>query len=82
MLTVDDVADETQTDADTVRLWIRTGQLTASNVCRSPLAKKPRWRIRRADLEQFLASRQNRPPAVPTPRQSRRSVTSNVREFF
>jgi len=43
--------------------WIRTGELKASNVGRG---YQPRWRIKRVDLDAFLAGRN------PTPRQPKR----------
>ncbi len=51
LLTVADVADLLQVDEQTVRRWIRAGRLVAHN-----FGGKAGYRIRRADLEAFLAT--------------------------
>ncbi len=49
-LTVEDVAAELRVHADTVRTWIRTGELDAVDVGRE-------YRIYRADLDEFIKNR-------------------------
>ncbi len=51
LLTVADVADLLQVDEQTVRRWIRAGRLVGHN-----FGGKAGYRIRRADLEAFLAT--------------------------
>lgn len=52
-LTVPDVARELRTSEDTIRGWINSGQLKASNVG----TNRPRYIILREDLNTFLKSR-------------------------
>ncbi len=59
ILTVEEVAKETKTSQDTVRDWITSNQLKASNVG----TLRPRYLIQRDDLNRFLKSRQQDPPA-------------------
>ena len=61
-----------------VLTWIRNGELSAINVSES-MAGRPRWRIRREDLDRFLEARANRPPAKP---RRRRNVLGHITEFF
>jgi excisionase family DNA binding protein len=53
-LTVQQIADELQVTIDTVRNWIhlKKDPLTASKLGRD-------WRIKREDLDEFLAKRTN-----------------------
>ena len=46
----------------TVLGWIDRGELLASNISSS--RSRPRWRIAKSDLEEFLASRSNRAEEV------------------
>jgi hypothetical protein len=48
-----------------VRLWIRTGALKASNLNDN---RRPRWIIRRDDLDEFVQARQVEPQQRPTTR--------------
>jgi excisionase family DNA binding protein len=79
-LTVADVAAETATSVGTVLQWIASRQLVAINVSRSVRAKKPRWRIRRSDLDAFLAARTHTAPPPRAPRRSR--VPDDVLRFY
>lgn len=71
-----DVARLMECSPDTVREWIRSGQLRASNVASG---NRPRWKIKRSDLETFLQTRQANP--APAPRERRRN-NGDVTEFF
>lgn len=62
-----------------VALWIARGELIAVNVAEST-GGRPRWRIRRSDLETFLLRRQSQAPVVPIRR--RRRQDANVIKFF
>ena len=53
MLTVDDVAKELSVHPETVRQWIRDGELIALDISKE-------YRILRSDLNAFLASRRGR----------------------
>lgn len=53
--------------AEKVLTWIRNGDLRAVNVA-TTLGGRARWRIRRTDLEEFLAARENPPRVVRPPR--------------
>jgi excisionase family DNA binding protein len=59
LLTVDEVAEAVKVAATTVRMWIHSGQLHA---IRPGVGRGPgrTFRISRADLDQFLASVQQR----------------------
>ncbi|MBX3447951.1 MAG: helix-turn-helix domain-containing protein [Planctomycetaceae bacterium] len=63
-LTVQQIAEAKQVDIETVKYWIVSKQLAATNVCRTPGGKKPRWRILPEDFDAFLATRGNRPAAA------------------
>jgi excisionase family DNA binding protein len=78
MLTPPAVAERLGIDAHKVVAWIAAGQLMAVNV--SDGAKRPRWRITAAALEQFLLKRQSKPAA--TPPIKRRRQPAEVIEFF
>jgi excisionase family DNA binding protein len=60
---------------DTVRDWIRSGQLRAANVARG---SRPLWKIQRDDLDTFLESRNH----TAIPRAARRRVDPDIIEFF
>jgi excisionase family DNA binding protein len=56
------IADELGVDVQTVRRWIQSGKLKAFKPGKE-------YRIREADLEEFLAAREVRPKAVASPSQ-------------
>lgn len=65
LLTVEQVATELQVVPPTVRAWIHSGALLAS---RPGNGKKPgrKYRVRRADLEVFVASSRAHPTTEPS----------------
>ncbi len=48
-LTVEEIAQEMRVTDETVRRWLRSGQLAGLN-----LGRKAGWRIERTDLEDFI----------------------------
>jgi excisionase family DNA binding protein len=50
MLSVEDVADELEVNPETVRVWIRSGELVAISICKG-------YRISRTDLDDFIRRR-------------------------
>ena len=54
-----------------VLAWIRAGELSAADLSEHPGRGHARWRIARADLDEFLRSRQPTPKARPTKRRQR-----------
>ncbi len=54
LLTVKQVADIMSVDEKTVRNWIQRGDLRAVNIGRL----RPEYRIRPADLDEYMANRQ------------------------
>jgi excisionase family DNA binding protein len=50
-LTVDEIADRLKVHGNTVRLWIRSGELSAVNLGGSG------YRVARSDLDRFLEAR-------------------------
>jgi excisionase family DNA binding protein len=58
--------------------WIRRGDLTAVNLA-DHQATRPRFRISRKDLEQFLATRRQMPTA---PRQRKRPAVVIEKKYF
>jgi len=65
----DEVAKALSVSVETVKHWIRTGELSAFNVSRDRRSGKPRLRVRQCDLDAFLATR-----ATQKPTESRRPV--------
>jgi excisionase family DNA binding protein len=71
-LTVEQVAARLgKTKRDAIYMWISTGELKAVNLATSK-SSRPAWRIRQADLDQFLADRQVVVVPPPAPRVRRR----------
>jgi len=64
LLTVEQVASELQVMPPTVRAWIKSGALPAS---RPGNGKRPgrKYRVRRTDLQEFVAASRSRPTAEP-----------------
>ena len=78
-LTVKELCDRYGVSEHTVLGWIRSGQLRAINVGRSPGSKKPRWRITAEALEAFELVRTHNPPPPSTKRRKR---STQVIEFY
>jgi excisionase family DNA binding protein len=78
-LTPPAIAEEMGLRQSKVAGWIRSGELVAVNVAEHT-GGRPRWRIRRADLEAFLLRRQSQKPAEPIRR--RRRQDQDVIKFF
>jgi excisionase family DNA binding protein len=57
LLTVEEVALQLSVTQETVRRWLRAGDLPGVR-----LARKAGWRIRERDLEGFLMAHDNRQP--------------------
>ena len=55
-LTVSDIAETLSVDVETVRRWLRSGELRGVF-----LGRRGGYRIRESDLNAFLESRYNRP---------------------
>lgn len=72
ILSVPEIAAETGTSEDTIRSWITSRQLTASNVS---TGNRPRYLVRREHLNEFLQSRELQP--VTTVRRRRRQGSDN-----
>jgi excisionase family DNA binding protein len=53
MLTVEEIAEELRVHPETVRQWIRNGELIAIDISKE-------YRILRSDLDAFLAQRRGR----------------------
>lgn len=66
-LTPAELAREWRVDVHRVLTWIRAGQLPAANLASNPLGR-PRYRIARADADDFWRSRMVKPMPRP-PRQ-------------
>jgi excisionase family DNA binding protein len=75
LLTVAQIAEQVQVTPETVRRWIKTGQLRGHAVSR-----RLGFRVRRADLNEFLKLRDSTPLAVSAPeaRQPAISVLDRV----
>ena len=56
LLTVTEIAQRLKVGRDKVLGWIHYGHLRAANTAKGSLGR-PRWRIKPADLEDFLAGR-------------------------
>jgi excisionase family DNA binding protein len=78
--TVADLCERFGVGEHTVLGWIRSGELKAMNVGRSPGGKKPRWRISAEAVSDFELRRTPAPAAM-TP-QRRRRIASSVIKFF
>lgn len=62
LLTVAQIAEQIHMTPETIRRWIKTGQLPGHAVSR-----RAGFRVRRADLYEFLNLRNDTPPAVSAP---------------
>lgn len=72
------VCEQIGVSIETVLGWIHSGSLKASNISSS--SKRPRWRIAKTDLADFLESRSNQTTSVPS--SSRRRKTSKPRREY
>lgn len=79
MYTIADLVNRYGVTEHTVLGWIRSGELKAVNVGRTPEARKPRWRITQAALDAFEAMRT---PTAPMPRMARKRRAADVIEFY
>jgi excisionase family DNA binding protein len=79
MYTVEDLTSRYGVTAHTVLAWIRSGELRAINVGRTPTARKPRWRITQAGLDAFEALRT---PTPPPPRAKRWKQPEGVIAYY
>ena len=77
-LTPPAIAEELGIRQSKVAAWIASGELTAVDLSENR-GGRPRWRIRRSDLEAFLLRRQSQKPAEPVRRRKRQT---GVIEFF
>ncbi|HUT09832.1 MAG TPA: helix-turn-helix domain-containing protein [Thermoguttaceae bacterium] len=77
-LTVTEAARLLRVNRDKVLGWIRSGLLPAANTANSQTGR-PRYRIKRADLDGFLERRTSRPDAKPV---RRRRVPEGVTRYF
>ena len=57
-MSLDEVAEALAVSTRTVEEWVSIGELRAVNVSRNRHSRKPRRRVREADLEEFLAGRE------------------------
>lgn len=78
-LTPPQIAKELRIRESKVAAWIRSGELIAVDVSERR-AGRPRWRIRRDDLDAFLGRRQSQPPSPKPIRRRRRP--DHVIQFF
>jgi hypothetical protein len=70
-LTMRNVQDRFGVGEQTVRAWVKSGQLRAINVSRLPTANRPLWRFMLADVEAFEAARLTGDPAKPAGRKKK-----------
>jgi excisionase family DNA binding protein len=75
-----DVAEQLGVGVDRVYRWIAAGELAAINLNDGP-RHKPRWLIRAAQLEAFLAARTTR-ATTPPPQMRRPRKPEHVIEFY
>jgi len=71
--TVRDISERYGVGDHTVLGWIRSGELRAINVGRTPAGKKPRWRVTTEALAAFEACRMSSLPPAPVRRRRRAS---------
>ena len=75
-LTVPEIARLLRTRESKVISWIRSGRLPAANISDG---RRPRYRIRRSDLDEFLRARAAAPTAArPAARQRRSNIPQYV----
>jgi hypothetical protein len=74
-----ELASEWRLDVHVVLAWIKSGELRAANLAGSLSGKRPRYRIRREDAEDFWRARQVIPVSKPTTKKKER-VLAGVME--
>lgn len=74
-LTPPEIARALRVSESKVLLWIRAGRLPAVNVSEG---QRPKYRIRAADLDSFLAGRAVAPQIEPASRKSRLEIPHYV----
>jgi len=77
-LSTDEVAEALNVSVRTVDEWINSGELRAVNVSRNRNSRKPRRRIREADLDAFLAGREVNNANGPA---RRRQKPKNIKQY-
>jgi excisionase family DNA binding protein len=77
-LSVKEVKDRYGVSENTVLSWIKSGQLQAINVGRTPAGKRPRWRITQQALEEFELARSSSSPT----NRIRRKKVPDIIEFI
>jgi excisionase family DNA binding protein len=78
-LTPPQIAKELHIRDSKVAVWIARGELVAVNVAERP-DSRPRWRVKRQDLDDFLQRRQSQAPPPKPIRRRRRDP--HVIQFF
>jgi excisionase family DNA binding protein len=78
-LSVKDLTKRYGVGEQTVLAWIHSGELLAINVGRRAGAKKPRYRIPQAALDEFEARRATTPSV---PRSRKKRTEPGVIEFY
>jgi len=79
-LSAPEVAELLRVSHCKILAWIARGELRAVDLA-SYVGQRPRWKISRQDLEDFLARRAATPPPKPT-RRRRRRQDDNVIEYY
>ncbi len=80
-LKVSDIEKRLGVDEHAVLGWIKSGELKAVNVGRSPGKKRPRWRISEQALAEFEATRSSGPALSLSPRR-RKKRPADVVQFY
>lgn len=78
-LTPPQIAKELHIRDSKVAVWIARGELVAVNVAERPNSR-PRWRVKRQDLDDFLQRRQSQTPPPRPIRRHRRP--EHIIQFF
>lgn len=79
---VSDLCERYGVGEHTVLGWIRSGELRAVNVGRTPGGKKPRWGITSEALAQFELSRESSGPRVGTNSKRKQKADPKLIEFY
>jgi len=77
-MSLDEVAEALAVSTRTVEEWVSIGELRAVNVSRNRHSRKPRRRVREADLEEFLAGREVNNASKPA---RRRQKPKNIKQY-